>query len=283
MNQLPKWLNRRIGSLRRTGKLILSNEEQFDPAALALPHFSSDRKLIKTLDISGTKVTSLEGLPILKNLTSFIADNSQIKDFKNFKSIPNATKISLKNSPITKENHHYKISILIVLGKNITSIDGVLVSETLKKRVDTYPEIASNLVNAGWVAEYPCPNELQMNELIEKFHIQQEEPNETIVKIQKMSDDDLNEEKEEEEEETFEDIITGLRNRQEKLFLDYQELFGILPDDIPDQELPQRIAELFAQRGIIIKTDNIDDIVEAVDDLCKKASQITQKKELFEK
>ena len=102
MSQVPSWLSRRVPSLMRTGHLNLVNERITDLSALKAPEFSKYLRLIKQIDIKGTLISSLEELPPMPNLLCLMGDSSQIATLKGFEAIPNITKISLNNTPVSQ-------------------------------------------------------------------------------------------------------------------------------------------------------------------------------------
>lgn len=160
-----KWFKQKERKLNKTGKLDLSCEVLEDLS------FIGSRPSMKVLDLSFTSILSFEGLAIQPKLEHLILDGSTISSFKNASSIANITKISLLNTPVSNIPN-YKISLLLVCGKNLRIINGKIIPENIKKKVNNYPPIASKLVDRGWIATYPCPDKEELFTLCGEFGIQ---------------------------------------------------------------------------------------------------------------
>jgi hypothetical protein len=222
--------------------------------------------MIKYLDIRATLVQSLEGMPRLHNIQAFIADNSQISTLKNFRSIETASKISLVNTPVSREPT-YRLSAVILLGHSIRALDDFVVSNALKRKALSYPSYASSLIDQGWLAEFPLPDAARWTELCSEYGVE-------------MAADDISnsgessfEEPEliEDEEDDFELLIYKLRSRQEAMFAEAAKEFGIVAEVNVEAELGRAISSLFAKHGVEVDPSNEDDLVKAVEDVCLRA------------
>lgn len=264
MNQVPQWLSRRIPSIMRSGQLLLTNERTVsDLRALSSPEFSRYLKSIKHLDVRGTPISSLEGLPTLPHLQSFIADGSYISSLKGFTAISSASKISLKNTPVSKEPT-YKLSLVIIFGDNLSSIDNTIIPKTLKKKAKDYPPLAITLEDKGWMAEVPAPDTERIYELCERYDVVVDKSVQEIPIVE--------EEEEIDEFEDFEAVVQKFRDEQDAMFARAEQLFGITGEVNFEAELAERVAILFGDHGIAIDATNEDIIVKAIEDLCIKAT-----------
>lgn len=160
-----KWFKQKEKKLNLTGKLDLNGEVLEDLS------FIGSRPSMKVLDLSFTSILSFEGLSIQPRLEHLILDGSTITSFKNASSIANITKISLQNTPVSSIPN-YKISLILVCGKNLRIINGKIIPESLKKKAAAYPSIASKLVDRGWMAQYPCPDEAELFAICGEFGLQ---------------------------------------------------------------------------------------------------------------
>ena len=265
MTEVPSWLSRRIPSLMRTGHLNLTNERISDFSALRTPEFAKYLKLIKQIEIKGTLISSLDEMPPMPNLLCLIGDGSQIGTLKGFEAIPNITKISLKNTPVSRYNS-YKLSLLVIC-KNLVAIDNAIIPRSLKRKAGEYGEIASQLINKGWMVEIPCPSQDRYSELCEKFGVEM------------ISEIELEESKSEQDQqidefEDFEAVVQAYRERQDIMFAETEEWFGIEPEFNFEAELAAKISNLFGRHGVPVDETNDDLIVQAVADLCEKAMRI---------
>lgn len=162
------WLKDKEREFRKTGKLDISGE------MLENLSFIGSRPTMKTLDLSFTSIKSLEGLPPQPKLEYLILDGSTIESFKNGFSISSISKISIRNTPISKIPN-YKISLLLICDKNLRIIDDRIIPSKLKQKAEKYPPICRKLVNQGWIAEYPCPSESDLIEICFKYGLSYQE------------------------------------------------------------------------------------------------------------
>lgn len=263
---IPKWLTRKISTLIRSGQLILPYEKNFKPSVLSAKVFSKNIELIKIFDIRGSSIKSLEGLPFLPNLHTFLAESTDISSFINFRSIRKASKVSFKKSPITSFPK-YKLSLLIICENNLSSIDDGIVSKALIKKSSTYPPIAAELIEKGWIVETPTPEDERFDKLCKEYDINNEKPDE-----HEIDEDDEELDAETKEEDDFDQIIQEYHNRQEEMFNEAEALFNIFPERDLEAELAEEISNLFGKHGIAIDANNDEIVIQAVEDLCKRAT-----------
>lgn len=268
MNHQPEWLNRKVTSMKRSGKLLLIRESQFDIMALSSKTFTPYIKLLKYLDISGTIVNSLEGLPVLPHIQTFIANGTQIGNLTNFNSLSNANKISLKKTPVSQLKN-YKLSIILVCGTKISTIDEQVIPKVLKTRSESYPEYAKELINRGWIAEYPCPTQERWLELCDRYNYQITIKQETSTNLQ----EDLDEENEDDSYVSeFEHIRQEYHDKFDAIHRKAAELFDIQVESNIEAELAEKIGILFTQHGLALEAVDDDAIVQAVEQLCIQAT-----------
>ena len=278
-NPKVEWLQRRLLMAKRTGNLVLANEQNVDLNVFSYPEFSKPLSIVKMLDLSRTNISSLEGItkPFPK-LATFIADRTQISDFKNFRVLSNVRSFSLKQTPVSKVPH-YKLSLLLCVGsKNvITSIDGVTLSKKLKSMASEYPQpISSELVNRGWLAEYPVPSEEQFQQLCIKYNI--EDSSEFSINPQeKQPMTNLPENIEDGEEEDidnidFEDLIKNLHQKHEDMLMKGQAMFGLIAED-KNAYLSGQISSIFKSHGLKIDSNSDQNILDSVNKLCQTVAK----------
>lgn len=250
----------------RTGQLVLTNESSIDFEVLGRPgflrHYSEN---VKHLQISGTPVTSLEGLPPLNNLQSFVADRTLIDSFTNLSAISHATKISLKGTPLSRRSN-YKLSLLLVFGPNLSSIDGAVISAAVRERAATYPSYAGTFVCKGWRVEVPCPDDSTWESLSRQWNIPlPSEPVDEDVEPSGMEDAEI---------EDFDAIVQEIRKQQEEMFARAEDQLEIPKTQIDDEvQLAEGIGAMLRAIGIPVDQNNDDDLVDEVRKLCRKAKQ----------
>jgi hypothetical protein len=126
--------------------------------------------VIRSLSLAYCHISSIARLQPLPNLTTFIADFSQISSFINFFSISSIRKLSLIRTPVAIAPT-FVISALLVC-PHLASLNGRQVPALQIQRASRYPPIAKALVNAGWFAEFPPPHEDRLGELSTEFRVQ---------------------------------------------------------------------------------------------------------------
>lgn len=267
---VPAWLSRRLQTLKRTGTLNLIKEINLDLSCLQLKDLSYFIQFIKTLDLTGTQIKSLANLPRLPRITNLILDNSLIESCFNFEAVSSITSISLKKTPLSRVPH-YKLSILLAVGSGIVKIDGKMITPLLLNRFKSYSKCAHDLVNHGWIIEYPCPDVDKLKEICQQYHV-------VIPEEEEVTELRLEEEAEHEEEIVhfdFDEIAQKLAQQHEEMIKRKLALFGIFEDNgsdliNDDPEFNENLVSLFRDHGIELDPDNEKLILEAIDHLCRK-------------
>ena len=274
--QAPNWLQRRLIIVKRTGNLSLINEQNVDLNLFNMPEYSNQLSVIKTLDLTKTNIKSLEDLQHhFPKLTTFIADKTQISDFKNFQILSGVRSVSLKQTPVSKKPH-YKLSLLLCLGSDnkLTSIDGQIITKKLRSMAEQYPQpLTSNLINNGWMAEYPCPDENALFALCEKYDVSHDTG---IYTIPSPKNDATNlpddEDFENIDEMDFEDLISELRKKHEDMLMKGQAMFGLISEDT-NAYLSGKISSIFRAHGLPIEANSDQSILDAVNILCQTVAK----------
>lgn len=268
MASIPPWLDKQIPFLKAQGRLNFYNEKNLDLSIFQDPEIEKQLNMLKILDISNTNVSSLDGFPSFKHIKHFNAENTQISNLKNFRSLRSLTSICMKNTPISKEKN-YKLSLYLII-PNLKQIDGQLVPEAIKTKVKQYPPIVEDLVNAGWIAEFPCPHVDTLIELCKQFGIKPKPTYTQPIDYEAISECDFNEEVIKNQKIVytgdFETTLKKLKRRHEETIRKGQALFGII-DEIDDESLPSEIAKVLNEHGIEADEKNEEDIITAVQEL----------------
>ena len=292
-SSIPPWLNRRLHTLKRTGVLTLIKEKNTDLSCFQLKDVMYYNNFIKTLDLTGTPIKSLEKLPNLPRLTNLILDYSEISNCINFAAVSTITSISLKKTPLSALPH-YKLCILLSAGPNIVKIDGKMITQILINRYNSYPACAHDLVNNGWMVEYPCPGNDRLAQLCEEYDVvMSPEEDNTEIGIEEdefesdvQADNDENKninnsdtqnmkESQAAHESDFDALAQKLWNQHELMLQKKQALFGIIEEELgeiiqDESDFGDRVATLFKGHGIILDPTNENSILEAIDALCKR-------------
>ena len=101
----------------------------------------------KVLDISFTQITNFNGLKLRNSLNKIIADKTPITSLKGLANAPNCHSISLISTPISQELN-YQLSLAILFGDSLVSIDGKAVKKSIILKAKQYPPIAKELINS---------------------------------------------------------------------------------------------------------------------------------------
>jgi hypothetical protein len=201
-------------------------------------------RLIKHLSIAGAQVASLDGLPFLSNLQSFVADHSCLVTLRNFRAVSNVTKISLKGTPISKQRN-YKLSLLLICGPQLKTMDDQIVPRPLRDRSQEFPNFAADFVNKGWLAETPAPDPGRWDELSERYSLAIDHTDEEEEPQGPEPDGELGD---------FEAIVTRFKWRQQQLHASADEIFGTNPPD-KDDELKEKLNREFQNFGLKSEED----------------------------
>ena len=268
---LPEWISRRLHTLKRTGALSFLRESRVNLALLN--QIQSYLPFIKQLDLTGTPIRSLAGLPTLPHLNSVKLDQTQLASLVNVQAIATVSSISLKKTPMS-EKPHYKLSIMIGTRLKVVKIDNQIVSDLVKKRAAAYPACARALVNKGWVATFPKPSEEEFRDLCEVYHVDMDEEEDDGDRTEVMFPDQPNEEEDGDHESwDFDFIADKLWGQHEALMQRKQALFGVIEDQQGDadneDEIGERVVSLFRLHNKDIPCDDRS-ILMAVDKLCRE-------------
>jgi hypothetical protein len=160
----PEWLQQCELSFIRSGKLRITTVDRPDLTAI------KSRASLKELNLSKTKLTSIEGLAAQRNISAFIADDSALESFANFSAISNASTYSLKNTPLS-EDPLFRLSIALLSAAPSVVVNGSLISEAERKKAALYPPFTVELLNAGWKLVWPCPAPKEMCELCRQHNV----------------------------------------------------------------------------------------------------------------
>ena len=254
------WLSRKYQTLTKTGKLSLIGEKKIDLSVFSQPSIQKDTKIIKVLDLSRTDIKSLEGLPYLPRLKTFIADKTEIDTFKNFSSIKNVISISLKETEISKKlsSNKYRLSLILVCPQ-LSTIDNKMIPQQIRDIAATYPPVCSQLINAGWMIETPPPTGDHLEQLCKQYIKDETEPLKTSSEVENSSKD-------------FQEMIKQLHNKHEQVILNGLAKFGIISEETEDMELANRVKGVLSKHNIETG-NNSEAILEAIRKLATQHSQ----------
>jgi hypothetical protein len=135
---------------------------------------------MKELNISRTKLTSIEGLAVQRNLQVFNAEHSLLESFKNFSAVASASVYQLKNTPLA-EDPNYLVSIRLLTDRQKPIVDGKLIPPNIFRKAETYPPFARDLLNSGWKLVHPCPEPDVMRDLCRQLNVTYIEDNTETV------------------------------------------------------------------------------------------------------
>ncbi|KAK8889870.1 hypothetical protein M9Y10_034624 [Tritrichomonas musculus] len=271
MATIPPWLQNKIPFLKSQGRLNFSGEKNLDLSILQDPEIEKQLNMLKILDISDTDVSSLDGFPCFKHFKHFNADNTQISNLRNFKSLRSLTSISLKNTPVSK-NKNYRLSLYIII-RNLKQIDGQIIPDAIKAKAKQYPPIVEELINAGWIAEFPCPQIDTLIELCKQYGVEPKPIYTQPIDYDAISQCDFYEDDSIQKKSAytgdFESTLKKLKRKHEETIRKGQALFGII-DEIDDESLPSEIAKVLKDHGIETNEKNEEEILNNVKELASQ-------------
>ena len=261
--QIPAWLNGRLYMLRQQGRLLLANESRLDFAALSSPAAYRQLSIMKVLDVSRNEIESIEGLRRFPKLTHFIANSTKIADLRGFKALEGVTTISLENTPVS-ELENFKLGLAIVVGASLRSINGKMIPTTIARRAQSYPDVCRDLIDRGWMPEYPCPDQEAIVSLCEKFGIERSGSHSTETEVRS----DEGEFESDDEGGTFPEVLARLRRAHELMIEKGEALFGIITAS--DEDQTKAVSDVLNAHGFDVDEKDDAQILEAVKRLCSE-------------
>lgn len=281
-------LKRKLRSIKKSGELFLASENDLDLTEFSKDEFYADLKLAKLFNFSRTPIKNFIGIPKLNKLKTLIADNSQVENLSNIHSMPNLTSISLKNTPVSRDPHFF-LSVYIGTFRKISQINGKLIPENVKKTAAMYPDIASYLVNVGWMVTKPVPTEEEFDALCKKYGINpytfvpqadhdvyysnSADPQRSSGMYDPNRDIsfEFNLHQNLELPDNFEDKIIKLRGLHDHMLLKSQALFGIVHQESfnYNQSFSDRISKVLKFYGFDINDRDNAEISSLVNEIVK--------------
>ncbi|OHS99054.1 hypothetical protein TRFO_08618 [Tritrichomonas foetus] len=288
MSAKSDWPKKALQCLKTSSRVDLEGEHIDDLSRLG------SLNLMRQLNLSYVQISTLSGLKPQPNLETFIADGSQIANFMNFSSITNIRRLSLINTPVSRDPH-FLLSALIAC-PNLTSVNGKMIPSSVRQRAQNYPEVGRLLINAGWMAEAQIPTDDEFTSLCDKYQVDFGH-----------SENNQNEE-EEDDVDHFEEILASFYQKHDKLVLFMKRRCGFLPQeeeeeeeeeeedfrneleissngsetklndfDLDDDQQPplvERLAEVLRENGIEFDQNDIhSSILNVVQELCNETEQ----------
>jgi Leucine-rich repeat (LRR) protein len=272
-----------------SGRVDLEGERLDDLSRLGQP------KMMRQLNVSFCQITSIAGLRPLPKLEAFIADGSQISTLTNFSAISAIRLLSLRNTPVAADSCF--ILSAAVICPRLASLNGRQVPPLVRQRAALYPDVGRRLIDAGWLATFPCPSEDALSDLCVQFQV----PDPALEATEEAD----REAAAAEDVDRFEDIMQDIWEQHRKLICtikarcglevdgiveeqleeedskEQQDVFSgteILPEEDEPEEQPhtllQRLAELLRRNDVKLDEENLyASVIRAVDGLCSEATE----------
>ena len=292
MSVKKEWPAKALQCLKTSSCVNLEGEHIDDLSRLGQP------KMMRQLNLSYVQIPSIEGLKPLPNLETFIADGSQISSLANFSAISGIRKLSLRQTPVSRDPQ-FALSVLLVC-PSLTSLNGRQISETTRTRAERYPDTGRRLVDNGWMAEWPAPDDDKFAELCVEYGVQEvdEEPaageeeeengevdrfeevvaayhRQHVLLVRRMKrrlnllDDDEEEEEEiDEEEEEEEEASEADSNATDTKLEDFHYVEA--EEDDLEPTLVQKLVEILKENHVEIdENDQYNSVLEAIEALCE--------------
>jgi hypothetical protein len=168
MRSKVSWPKKALESLKTSGRVDLEGEDIDDLGRLG------QLQTLRTLNLSYCQITSISGLKPLPKLETFIADGSPIVTFRNFAAIENIHRLSLRNTPLSR-TPQFALSAVVVCPR-LASLNGKQIADRTRRRAEALPPLVRRLVNAGWLAEFPCPPGDHLADIAAEFGVVDEDP-----------------------------------------------------------------------------------------------------------
>ena len=265
----------KLGILRKTGDFSLLSQKIDISTVFRSPELQKNANLIKTLNLTRTNFRTARAFPTLNSMTSLIADFSELENFENFLSFPKLAKISIKHTPVASKKN-FKLSLYLLFGDSLSSINGTIISEEIRRKALEYPNFARDLINKGWIAVYPPPSDDEFDDLCQNYGIDKPK---SISQSEEEERKENNQSQSEEEdiELQYQYLIQSIRDKQEEQLKDCADYLGFEEEEIEeeenDEEFAYNIAGLFLDHGIELGSCTNEEILAGIDSLCRKVLQ----------
>lgn len=218
MSVKKEWPAKALQCLKTSSCVNLEGEHIDDLSRLGQP------RMMRQLNLSYVQLPSIEGLKPLPNLETFIADGSQISSLANFSAISGIRKLSLRQTPVSRDPQ-FALSVLLVCPA-LTSLNGRQISEIARTRAERYPDIGRRLVDNGWMAEWPAPDDDKFAELCVEFGVQE------VDAVEPGAD----EEEDGEEVDRFEEVVAAYHRQHRLLVRRTKKRLELLDDEEEEEE-----------------------------------------------
>lgn len=258
------WIQRKINTLKSTGELYLESERRFNFQVLSEPDVYRDVNKIRKLNIKNTPIENFDFLPIFPRLTHIVLDKTMITNIKNFRNLPNLINVSCKNTPITAIPY-YKLSFVLISDGKIKTINDKQISPKILDMAKEYPPSCKRLINAGWMATYPCPDTDELTKLMEELELDENDDSGEYC----IGDFDRNNKvniKEDsfQKREPFEVILKRCRNLRDDMLTRAQALFGIVESSDAEFTFEVKLAHIFRKYGFHCHPNDKNEIIRIV-------------------
>ena len=273
-------LRSKLALLKKSGELSFHSQKMDIESTLKTPEVKKSTNFIKTLTLTRTNFSTANGIPEMPFLTTLNADNSKLENFENFLAFPKLAKVNIKKTPVS-EKKNFKLSLYLLFGESLSSINGSIISETVRAKASEYPEYARELVNKGWIAVYPPPSDEDFEEICKNYGVDIEETASPDANSQSAYGEEdkesQNSDESNENDDEYQYIIQELRDRQEEQLREAAEYLGFEEEEEEEEENDEvfayNVAGLFLDHGIDLGPASNEDILKAVEDVCKKATK----------
>lgn len=128
------------------------------------------QKKLQVLDISNSEIESLITMQPQPLLREIIADNSMLSSFAGISRHPRLSSFSFKGTPLYHVENS-RMAAIVAIGPHVITINGKPVTKKERRIAETYPPIARNLIESGWVLQSPPPNIYDFQFLADEFGI----------------------------------------------------------------------------------------------------------------
>jgi hypothetical protein len=145
-------------ALSSKGRLNLSQPDpDLPPIRLTTLTPLGTQQRLKVLDVSKTPLAGLQTLPPQPVLEKIIANETQIGTYAGLGRHPRLKSLWLLGTPLSALPQ-FRLTLCILVGTHLTSINGVPVSPGERSTASEYPLLARYLIEAGWEVEVPAPS-----------------------------------------------------------------------------------------------------------------------------
>lgn len=149
--------SRNTTEMPQSGNIIYTNISSF---------YDIDNQIITYVDVSNNQIVNFEGIKMLRNIETLIANNTGLCSFKGADNLQKLKLIDIRNTPLSRKFYLHEM-VLFAFGFSVCNINGEEVNDLEKRLQELYDlkEIQEKIRKGAFLFGYPDNNK-SVNEYV---------------------------------------------------------------------------------------------------------------------